>query len=126
MRAGFSAVVSQGQKLTEKEQRELEYNRQVYELAMLRKKQEEELQNRDEYHMPTSYDAEGQNQNKRYEVLSARYRSVPARLPHRFLVVDPREVLWLTEYCCNRVVCRDALSSALCMPCWRVANRPSS
>ncbi|EIE19374.1 P-loop containing nucleoside triphosphate hydrolase protein [Coccomyxa subellipsoidea C-169] len=65
-----------GQKLTEKEQRELEYNRQVYELAMLRKKQEEELENRDEYHMPTSYDAEGQNQNKRYEVLSARYREV--------------------------------------------------
>ena len=72
-------VLSQGQKLTEKEQRELRYKRQVYELANLRKQQQEELDRRDEYHMPTSYDAEGQNQNKRYEVLSARYRS--ARLP---------------------------------------------
>ncbi|CAL8468358.1 g7898 [Coccomyxa elongata] len=65
-----------GQKLTEKEQRELEYKRQVYELAKLRKQQQEELDRRDEYHMPTAYDAEGQNQSKRYEVLTARYREV--------------------------------------------------
>ena len=77
-----SSALVQGQKLTEKEQRELEYKRQVYELAKLRKQQQEELDRRDEYHMPTAYDAEGQNQNKRYEVLTARYRS--ASLSQRF------------------------------------------
>jgi pre-mRNA-splicing factor ATP-dependent RNA helicase DHX16 len=64
----------QDAKLTEKEQRELEYKRQVYELAKLRKQQQEELEKRDEYHMPTAYDEEGQDQGKRYEVLTARYR----------------------------------------------------
>lgn len=57
-----------------KEKRELEYKRQVYELAKLRKQQQEELDRRDEYRMPTAYDTEGQNQSKRYEVLTARYR----------------------------------------------------
>lgn len=70
-----TSALLQGQKLSEKEQRELEYKRQVYELAKLRKQQQEELDKRDEYHMPTAYDAEGQNQSKRYEVLTARYRS---------------------------------------------------
>ena len=77
-----SGVLPQGQKLTEKEERQLHYNRQVYELAKLHKQQQDDLDRRDEYHMPTSYDAEGQNQNKRYEVLAARYRSAcPAALP---------------------------------------------
>ena len=42
-------------KLSEKEQRELDYKIQVYELAKKRKDQEAALQNRDEYRMPDSY-----------------------------------------------------------------------
>jgi len=50
----------QDMKLSEKEQRELEYKVQVYELAKQRKDQEAALQNRDEYRMPDSYlDDEG-------------------------------------------------------------------
>jgi hypothetical protein len=65
---------AQGQKLSGREQRELEYKRQVYELAKLRKAQQEELDARDEYHMPAAYDAEGGQRGSRYDVLTARYR----------------------------------------------------
>ena len=67
-------MCEQGQKLTAKEQRELEYKRQVYELAKLRKQQQEELDARDEYHMPAAYDADGAERASRYDVLTARYR----------------------------------------------------
>ncbi len=76
----FSAIyrvsfVLQGQKLTEKEQRDLDYKRKTYELARMRKKQEEELNRRDQYHIPTAYDADGAvNQSSRYAVLTQRYR----------------------------------------------------
>ena len=67
----------QGMKLSKKEQRELEYKRRVYELAKQRKATEDALQQRDEYHLPDSYDAEGQR-SQRYEVLTARYRCAAA------------------------------------------------
>jgi hypothetical protein len=64
----------QGVKLSEKEQRELDYKIQVYELAKKRKDQETALQNRDEYRMPDSYDADGQvNQDERMKLLSRRF-----------------------------------------------------
>lgn len=66
-------ALRQGVKLSAKEQRELEYKRRVYELAKQRKATEDALQQRDEYHLPDSYDAEGQR-SQRYEVLTARYR----------------------------------------------------
>ncbi len=66
----------QGVKLSKKEARELEYKRRVYELAKQRKATEDALQQRDEYHLPDSYEAEGQR-SQRYEVLTARYRWVP-------------------------------------------------
>lgn len=64
-------------KLSKKEARELEYKRRVYELAKQRKATEDALQQRDEYHLPDSYDAAGQR-SQRYEVLTARYRRAPA------------------------------------------------
>lgn len=84
-----AACCEQGQKLTEKEKKELEYKRKVYELARMRKKQEEEVNRRDHYHIPDAYDAEGNvNQSSRYSVLTARYRcniiSIPpsTSIPH--------------------------------------------
>ena len=52
----------------------------MYELAKLRKQQQEELDARDEYHMPAAYDAEGAERSSRYEVLTARYKC--ARVSH--------------------------------------------
>lgn len=66
----------QGVKLSKKEARELEYKRRVYELAKQRKATEDALQQRDEYHLPDSYEAEDQR-SQRYEVLTARYRCAP-------------------------------------------------
>lgn len=64
----------QGIKLTEKEQQELNYKRQVYELAKQRKDQETALQNRDEYRMPDSYDANGKvAQDERMKLLTKRF-----------------------------------------------------
>ena len=69
-------------KLTEREARELEYKRQVYELAKRRKTQEEELARHDEYRLPEAYDGNGAiSQSKRYEVLTARYRCTPPISP---------------------------------------------
>ena len=63
---------AQGQKLSAKEERELAYKRQVYELAKLRQAQQEELDARDEYHMPL--DAAAGTRSSRYDVLTARYK----------------------------------------------------
>lgn len=74
-RAAQSRAVrgAQGVKLSKKEARELEYKRRVYELAVQRKATEDALQQRDEYHLPDSYEGEGAR-SQRYEVLTARYR----------------------------------------------------
>eukprot|EP00887_Chlorella_sp_A99_P005068 scaffold36.g5068.t1 len=66
----------QGVKLSERERRELAYKEEVYRLAAERKKQLEELEHDDSYHMPAAYDEAGHASDKRYEVLTARYRSV--------------------------------------------------
>ena len=65
----------QGVKLSEKEQRDFDYKVQVYELAKKRKDQEAALQNRDDYRMPDSYDAEGSvKQDERLKLLTARFQ----------------------------------------------------
>lgn len=67
----------EGHELTEKEREELEYKEKVFKIAKERKKQLEELEHDDAYHMPTAYDqGEKDASNKRYEVLTARYRDV--------------------------------------------------
>jgi pre-mRNA-splicing factor ATP-dependent RNA helicase DHX16 len=67
----------EGHELTEKERAELEYKEKVFKIAKERKKQLEELEHDDAYHMPTAYDqGEKDGANKRYEVLTARYRDV--------------------------------------------------
>ena len=66
----------EGQELTEKEKKELAYKEEVYKIAAERKKQLEELERDDDYHMPTAYDDEGKGTGSRYEVLTARYRDV--------------------------------------------------
>ena len=61
-------------KLSEREQRELDYKIQVYELAKKRKEQEEALNKRDDYRMPDSYDADGQvKQDERMKLLTKRF-----------------------------------------------------
>ncbi|PRW59127.1 pre-mRNA-splicing factor ATP-dependent RNA helicase DHX16 isoform A [Chlorella sorokiniana] len=67
----------QGVKLTDKERRDLEYKEQVYKLAVERKKQLEELEQDDHYHMPTGYEDE-KGRSQKYEVLTQRYRDVEA------------------------------------------------
>lgn len=69
----------QDAKLTDKERRELEYKKQVYELAKLRKAQQEALDNRDEYHMPAG-DNQGKDHSNRFDLLTARYRCVLYKL----------------------------------------------
>ncbi|KAL6774279.1 hypothetical protein ACKKBG_A24410 [Auxenochlorella protothecoides x Auxenochlorella symbiontica] len=64
----------QGKKMTEKERRDLAYKEEVYRLAVERKKQLDELEHDDAYHLPGSYDAPGTAPDKRYEVLTQRYR----------------------------------------------------
>ena len=64
--------------MTEKEKRDLEYKKQLYELAKRRKDQEAALQSRDEYRMPDAYDADGKvNQDERMALLTKRFQSVP-------------------------------------------------
>ena len=70
----FPLVSPQGVKLTEKEERDLRYKEEVYRLAVERKKQLEELETDDGYKMPTAYDDGKDGGDKRYEVLTARYR----------------------------------------------------
>lgn len=67
----------QGVKLTEKERRDLEYKEQVYRLAVERKKQLDELETDDHYHMPSGYEDE-KGRSAKYEVLTQRYRDVEA------------------------------------------------
>ncbi|PSC75579.1 pre-mRNA-splicing factor ATP-dependent RNA helicase DHX16 [Micractinium conductrix] len=65
----------QGVQLTDKERRDLEYKEQVYKLAVERKKQLDELEHDDAYHMPTGYEDE-KGRSQKYEVLTQRYRDV--------------------------------------------------
>lgn len=62
-------------KLSKKEQAELEYKKEVLRLAKEKRKYLEDIEDKDVYRMPDSYDAEGTNRSdKRYEVLTARYK----------------------------------------------------
>ncbi len=64
----------QGTKLSEKEQRELDYKIEVYELAKKRQDQEEAIRNREEYRMPNSYDdANEVKQDERMKLLTKRF-----------------------------------------------------
>ncbi|KAL1810558.1 hypothetical protein ACET3Z_027548 [Daucus carota] len=66
----------EGEKLTEAEQCELSYKKQLCELV---KKQGHEADEIDEYRMPDAYDQEGRvNQEKRFSVALERYREVKA------------------------------------------------
>ncbi|XP_009630268.1 pre-mRNA-splicing factor ATP-dependent RNA helicase DEAH1 isoform X2 [Nicotiana tomentosiformis] len=66
----------EGVKLTEAEQRELSYKKQIYELV---KKRSEDTDDLGEYRMPDAYDLEGGvNQEKRFSVASERYRDPAA------------------------------------------------
>lgn len=65
-----------GVKLTEAEQRELRYKREIYDLV---KKRSEETDDINEYRMPDAYDQEGGvNQEKRFSVALQRYRDASA------------------------------------------------
>ena len=65
----------QNQKLTAKEERVLEEKRKKLKYAEARKKLVDDLDNRDEYRMPSAYDQEGNvQQDQRYKVLTERYR----------------------------------------------------
>lgn len=63
-----------GEKLSRKEQEDIEYKRTVLELAKKRKQAQEDLNKDDGYHMPTAYDKEGAAPSERYKVLTERYR----------------------------------------------------
>lgn len=66
----------EGVKLTEAEERELRYKKEIYELV---KKQSEDTGDMDEYRIPDAYDLEGGvNQEKRFSVASQRYRDPDA------------------------------------------------
>ncbi|XP_055804870.1 pre-mRNA-splicing factor ATP-dependent RNA helicase DEAH1-like isoform X3 [Solanum dulcamara] len=62
----------EGVKLTEAEERELRYKKEIYELVKKRSEDNDEM---DEYRIPDAYDLEGGvNQEKRFSVASQRYR----------------------------------------------------
>ncbi|XP_049393430.1 pre-mRNA-splicing factor ATP-dependent RNA helicase DEAH1-like isoform X2 [Solanum stenotomum] len=66
----------EGVKLTEAEERELRYKKEIYELV---KKRSEDTGDMDEYKIPDAYDLEGGvNQEKRFSVASQRYRDPDA------------------------------------------------
>ncbi len=68
-------MLLQNQKLSCKEQRVLEEKRKKLKYAEERKKLMDDLDNRDEYRMPSAYDQEGNvQQDQRYKVLTERYR----------------------------------------------------
>lgn len=52
----------------------MDADKMKYELVSQRKKVEDELNKREEYHMPDQ--EPGQTMSKKYELLTARYRSV--------------------------------------------------
>lgn len=65
----------------------MDADKMKYELVSQRKKVEDELNKREEYHMPDQ--EPGQTMSKKYELLTARYRSVQvlfAYSPLRLLV----------------------------------------
>ena len=65
----------EGEELTEKERAEFEYKKRVLQLAKERKKQLEELEHDDAYHMPTAYDdGDKDAADKRFGVLKAKYQ----------------------------------------------------
>jgi pre-mRNA-splicing factor ATP-dependent RNA helicase DHX16 len=65
----------EGADLTEKERAELEYKERVLRLAKERKRQLEELEHDDAYHMPTAYDDGNKDAaEKRFGVLKAKYQ----------------------------------------------------
>ncbi|XP_078181009.1 pre-mRNA-splicing factor ATP-dependent RNA helicase DEAH1-like [Carex rostrata] len=67
--------IFEGVKLTEAEERDLRYKKQIYELA----KKHLEEDNDDEYKMPDAYDDDGViNQEKRFSVATQRYRDPEA------------------------------------------------
>lgn len=71
----------EGEKLTEKERAEFEYKKRVLQLAKERKKQLEELEHDDAYHMPTAYDdGDKDAADKRFGVLKARYQDGDAQM----------------------------------------------
>lgn len=64
----------EGEELTEQEKAEFEYKKQVLQLAKERKKQLEELEHDDAYHMPTAYDdGDKESAHRRFGVLKAKY-----------------------------------------------------
>ncbi|CAN4088389.1 unnamed protein product [Withania somnifera] len=66
----------EGVKLTEAEERELRYKKEIYELV---KKRSEDTDDMDGYRIPDAYDLEGGvNQEKRFSVASQRYRDPDA------------------------------------------------
>ena len=67
-------ILFAGEKLSRKEQDDIEYKRRVLELAKKRKQAQEDLNRDDGYHMPTAYDKEGAAPSDRYKVLTERYR----------------------------------------------------
>ena len=92
----------QSTKLSEKEQRELDYKIQVYELAKKRQDQEAAIRNREEYRMPDSYDDAGEvKQDERMKLLTKRFecaactRAHPSSPSHLFQ--QPRE--WTNRFC---------------------------
>ena len=62
----------QGQKLSKVERERMEADKMKYALVSQRKKVEDELNKREEYHMPDQ--EPGQTMSKKYELLTARYR----------------------------------------------------
>ena len=74
MRKLSGKIGLQGTKLSEKEQRELDYKTEVYELAKKRQEQEAAIRNREEYRMPDSYDdAQQVKQDERMKLLTKRF-----------------------------------------------------
>ena len=62
-------------KLSKKERAELDYKKEVLRLAKEKRKYLEDIEDKDVYHMPESYDAEGTNHHdKRMELLTSRYK----------------------------------------------------
>ena len=72
-------LLPQDANLTARERQRLEYQRQVYELAKQKKQTEDALKRNDDYRMPDSYDPEGGAANKRYDVLTQRFKCAAGR-----------------------------------------------
>lgn len=64
----------EGQRMTEREKRDLDYKKEVLRLAKEKKRHLDDLERNEAYHMPDAYDQGGKAHDARYEVLTARYR----------------------------------------------------